>query len=85
MLDNNTIRRALAGDEEAQLECTDAEYVLPCPFCMSSASLFYCTTMEGWAVTCENGDCDVDGGYHELPYEAIEHWNRRARVPEEDA
>lgn len=35
MTDNELIRRALLGDQEAQKECTEKGIMLPCPKCFS--------------------------------------------------
>lgn len=38
-MDRDTIKAAMMGDAEAAIKCTEAEYLLPCPFCGGSCKI----------------------------------------------
>ena len=73
-------RRALMGEQEAQLECTEKGIVLPCPFCGGEPIIEYDTVNPfEYAVFCE--DCGVMTTTAEEKKIAIKDWNTRPAPP----
>lgn len=77
-------KRALMGDREAQLECTEKGIVLPCP-CCSSEDISYRTSEGDYdyglgGFRCWN--CNLGQGYEfKTREEALANWNTRPAPP----
>ena len=60
------------------------EYLRPCPFCGGEAAIYEPITTRFWFVRCSNGDtCSTCGPDRGTRSEAIEAWNTRAAVTDE--
>ena len=97
MNDKELIRRALMGDKKAQMECTEKEIALPCPFCGKDDCIFVmdCYTAHGDICDCNSykkrefvcvcnyleGGCGTQIGISQTTQEALAKWNTRPTLP----
>ena len=75
-------KRAILGDHEAAKRLTDAEVVLPCPFCNGSADIEY-DTIEPYQFVAYCQNCGVYEGTYDTEKQARLAWNTRAPSAEE--
>lgn len=79
-MDKRTMMRALLGDREAQERLTEAEVLLPCPWCKSHKIEVDDTFKVS---NCYYGiclDCNSSGPSGSNKEEAIREWNHRAPI-----
>lgn len=80
---DNTERRALLGDKQAQEECTRQGIVLPCWRCGGEAEVNELHTggKPIYAVACKKHYCGAYGAGNASVPKAIEFWNTRPAPP----
>lgn len=72
-------RRAMLGDKDAQLECTEKGIVLPCPFCKGVGTLHSIDLGKSFYGVCQN--CGFMTKNYENTKDALAQWNTRPAAP----